>query len=491
MGRDIDTVTISPEHRARFRGRLLENQEALRRMIADGRFGFVRRRVGVELEASLVGPDGDPIGVNAELLELLAASGLDFQSELGRFNIEFASPPLPLGGGALDALERSLADTLDGARGCADTLGARPVLIGILPTITDFDVAEQNISVNPRYRMLNDAMLAERGEQPHLHIEGADTLDLEIPSIAYAAACTSLQIHLEVRPEEFSAHWNAATAASAALVAASANAPLFLGRRLHHESRIAVFSQACDTRSRELAAQGVAPRVWFGSGWVSDGALELFEQNLRWFPALLPLPEGDSPLDILDRGEIPPLAALTLHNGTIYRWNRPVYGVMEGGPNLRIENRVMPAGPTIADVAANVALCLGLMRALALEERPLWERLPFGVAASNFERAARDGIHARLAWPGVQGDLPACELLLRLLPLAREGLAELGVATAEADRCLGIVEGRAHRRRNGAVWQLETWQALRDGGRDPRDAARELVRRYLECAATGEPVHTW
>lgn len=488
MGRDIDTVTISPEHRVRFRERLHENLQALQRMIDDGRFTFARRRLGVELEASLVNANGDPIGVNAELLELLSASGLDFQSELGRFNIEFASPPLDIDAGLFAALRAALTDTLEGARGCADTLGARPVLIGVLPTITDFDLAEQNISVNPRYRYLNDAMLAERGEQPRLHIEGQDTLDLQIPSIAYAAACTSLQVHIEVLPEEFAAHWNAAQAASAALVAASANAPIFLGRRLHHETRIAVFAQACDTRSRELAAQGVAPRVWFGDSWLSEGVMELFEQNVRWFPALLPLPEGESPLDILDRGELPPLAALALHNGTIYRWNRPVYGTMDGEPNLRIENRVMPAGPTIADVTANVAFCLGLTRALALEERPIWRRMPFEVAHANFERAARDGIGALLSWPGVTGDLPACELLLRLLPMAREGLRDLGV---EDDGALAIVEERAHTKRNGAVWQLETWAQLTGDGLDARAAGRELVRRYLDHAATGAPVHTW
>ena len=491
MGRDIDTVTISPEHRVRFRERLHENLEALTRMIAEQRFGFATRRLGVELEASLVDAQGDPIGVNAELLELLAAAGLDFQSELGRFNIEFASPPLEIGPGLLDALGVAMRETLDGARGCADTLGARPVLIGVLPTITDFDLAEQNISVNPRYRYLSDAMLAERGEQARLHLEGQDTLDLQIPSIAYAAACTSLQVHIEVMPEEFAAHWNAAQAASAVLVAASANAPIFLGRRLHHESRIAVFAQACDTRSRELAAQGVAPRVWFGDGWLSEGVMELFEQNVRWFPALLPLPEGESPLALLDRGEIPPLAALALHNGTIYRWNRPVYGLADDGPNLRIENRVMPAGPTIADVTANVAFCLGLTRALALEEKPVWSRLPFEVAATNFDRAARDGIGAMLSWPGMTGDLPACELLLRLLPMAREGLRDLGVGEEEAGAALAIVEERAHTRRNGAVWQLETWEELTAAGLDARAASRELVRRYLEHVRTEAPVHTW
>lgn len=491
MGRDIRIVTISPEHRIRFRERLRENLAALTRLLDGGTFRFARRRIGVELEVALVGPDGDPTGVNGELLDLLEAAGVDFQSELGRFNVEFASPPMPLGDGVVDELYAQLTETLEQARGCADTLGARLALIGVLPTITDFDLAEQNLSVNPRYRALNDAMLGELGEEPHLHIEGDDVLDLRISSIAYAAACTSLQVHIEVLPAEFAAHWNAATLASPLLVAASANAPLFLHRRLHHETRIALFQQVCDTRPVELAAQGVRPRVWFGDGWVRDGALELFAQNVHWFPALLPLAEDESPLEELERGQTPRLAALTLHCGTIYRWNRPVYGVNDEGPNLRIENRVMSAGPTLADVTANVALCVGLTRALAMQERPAWERVPFGAVAADFDRAARHGLGAELSWPGVEGPLPARELLLRVLPLAAEGLADLGIGEDEAGRWLGVVRGRAESGRNGAIWQLETWEALRADGLSPGDAARALVGRYLALAATGAPVHTW
>lgn len=491
MGRDIQIATIGPEHRIRFRERLQENLAALARMLDSGAFRFERRRIGVELEVALVGPEGDPIGVNAELLALLEAAGLDFQSELGRFNVEFASRPLSLGEGMLDVLFDELTATLDGARGCADSLGARLALIGVLPTITDFDLAEQSLSVNPRYRALNDAMLAELGEEPHLHIEGTDLLDLHVPSIAYAAACTSLQVHLEVLPGDFAAHWNAATLASPLLVAASANAPLFLHRRLHHETRIALFQQVCDTRPVELAAQGVRPRVWFGDGWVHDGALELFTQNAHWFPALLPLPEDESPLAELDRGETPRLAALTLHCGTIYRWNRPVYGVGESGPNLRIENRVMSAGPTLADVTANVALCVGLTRGLVLQEHPAWERIPFGAVAADFDRAARDGLGAALSWPGAEDRVPARELLLRVLPIAADGLADFGIGADEIRRWLDVIRGRADSGRNGAIWQLDSWEALRAEGVPPAEASRELVRRYLDLAATGAPVHTW
>lgn len=284
MGRDIQTVAISREHRARFRERLRDNLEALRRMVDEGHFTMDTRRIGVELEVNIVGPQGDPLPVNEQLLELLSAAGLEFTSEIGRFNVELATPPLPVRGQLLSAVDATLREQLDAAHGCADALGGRLSLIGILPSLTDFDLAEQNLSVNPRYTALNAAMLTERGDPFHLRIEGEEVLDTRVPTVAYAAACTSVQVHLQVTPDEFGPHWNAAQAAAGPLVAMAANAPLFLGRRLHHETRIALFEQVCDTRSEETAAQGVAPRVWFGGGWLRGGAVELFEQNVQWFP---------------------------------------------------------------------------------------------------------------------------------------------------------------------------------------------------------------
>ena len=232
------------------------------------------------------------------------------------------------------------------------------------------------------------------------------------------------------------------------------------------------------------------PRVWFGERWITS-VFDLFEENIRYFPALLPICEEEDPLEVLDRGGCPQLAEMSLHNGTIYRWNRPVYGVVDGRPHLRVENRVLPAGPTIADIMANSAFYYGLVRSLAEAQRPIWTQMSFTTAAENLHEAARDGLDAQLYWPGV-GDAPVSELILRrLLPLAREGLAGWGVDEAIAGRLLGIIEQRCLTGQNGAAWQIATVAELTRGGADRREALRQMTQRYIEHMHSNEPVHTW
>src|ERR1700758_3238749 len=274
-----------------------------------------------------------------------------------------------------------------------------------------------------------------------ISIEGPERLLARVPSIMPEAACTSVQCHLQVSPEAFGSYWNAAQAVAGVQVAVAANSPYLFGRELWQETRIPLFEQAIDTRSAELKEQGVRPRVWFGERWITS-VFDLFEENLRYFPALLPICEEEDPLAVLDAGASPQLAEMSLHNGTVYRWNRPVYGVIDGTPHLRVENRVLPAGPTIADVMANAAFYYGLVRSLAEAQRPIWTQMSFGTAEENLHEAARHGLDAQLYWPGA-GETPAAELVLRrLLPLAREGLGRWEVGQAHADRLLGIIEQR-------------------------------------------------
>ncbi|HEU0285881.1 MAG TPA: glutamate--cysteine ligase, partial [Nocardioidaceae bacterium] len=241
----------------------------------------------------------------------------------------------------------------------------------------------------------------------------------------------------------------------------------------------------------ELKAQGVRPRVWFGERWITS-IFDLFEENVRYFPALLPITEDENPAEVLDRGDTPELAELRLHNGTIYRWNRPVYDVVREQPHLRVENRVLPAGPTVVDTLANAAFYFGLTRALATDERPLWSQMSFSAAEENFHVAAREGIDAQLYWPGL-GTVPAAELVLRrLLPMAYKGLDDRGVDPDERDRLLGVIEQRCLRHRNGASWQCETFHDLFDRGSIGRiDAMRGMVARYTDHMHSNEPVHSW
>jgi hypothetical protein len=231
--------------------------------------------------------------------------------------------------------------------------------------------------------------------------------------------------------------------------------------------------------------------VWFGERWINS-IFDLFEENVRYFPALLPICEEEDPVEVLDRGDTPHLAELRLHNGTIYRWNRPVYDVVRGEPHVRVENRILPAGPTVVDTLANAAFYFGLVRTLVRQQRPLWSQMSFSAAEENFHAGARHGIDAQLYWPGL-GTVPASELVLRrLLPMADEGLQTWGVPTEDRERLLGIVEQRCKLGANGATWQAAAFHdAYDDSGLNRLEAMREVVKRYRELMHSNEPVHTW
>jgi hypothetical protein len=349
----------------------------------------------------------------------------------------------------------------------------------------------ESLSANPRYALLNEQIFAARGEDLDIRIDGIDRLAVTTDTIAPEAACTSTQFHLQVSPAQFAAYWNAAQVIAGVQVALGANSPLLFGRELWRETRIPLFEQATDTRSEEIRAQGVRPRVWFGERWITS-VFDLFEENVRYFPALLPICDGDDPTEILERGDTPELSELRLHNGTVYRWNRPIYAVVRGRPHLRVENRVLPAGPTVVDTVANGAFYFGLVRMLAEAERPIWTQMSFSAAEENFHAGARHGIAASVFWPGL-GYVPVTELVLRrLLPLAREGLDRWEVDPGERDRLLTIIEQRCLTARNGATWQVETLHALEsDANLDRQAALHEMLRRYLPPMHSNVPVHEW
>ncbi|MEU5900702.1 MULTISPECIES: glutamate--cysteine ligase [unclassified Streptomyces] len=494
MGEKVVAGTFDLADRHHYRGKLRECLAGLERMLAEERFDRPKNLMGMEIELNLAGPDGLPRMLNAQVLERIASR--DFQTELGMFNLEVNIAPHRLGGRVLDRLAEELRTGLNYAHRKAAELSAGIVMIGILPTLNRADLVSANLSDVDRYALLNDQIVAARGEHFALDIQGVERLTCTSTSIAPEAACTSVQLHLQVTPGRFADVWNAAQAIAAAQIAVGANAPFLFGRELWRESRPPLFLQSTDTRSPELQTQGVRPRTWFGERWITK-PLELFEENLRYFPALLPLMEEEDPLGVLDAGGVPRLGELVLHNGTVYRWNRPVYGIADGVPHLRVENRVLPAGPSITDVIANAAFYYGLVRALAEEARPVWSRLPFETAARNFDVACRHGIDATLQWPrrgrlGGTTEVAAVHLVREeLLPLAAAGLDAWGVEPADRDLYLGVIEERCRRRINGASWQATTYHRARDGGMSREEALAATTKRYSELMHTGEPVHTW
>jgi gamma-glutamyl:cysteine ligase YbdK (ATP-grasp superfamily) len=489
MGRDIQAIKISGEDRRKYRDKVRRSLDAFARMLRERLFDENPNTVGQEIELNLTDERGMPSMRNAAALEAIASPAWD--TEVGQFNLEINVPPRMLDGDALDTLETELRADLNAADTRARTVGGHLVMIGILPTLAEQDVHEESMSANERYKVLNEQIFAARGEDMRIEIDGPEQLLAFCESITPEAACTSVQLHTQVSPDAFANYWNAAQAIAGVQVALAANSPFLFGRKLWHETRITLFEQATDTRSDELKEQGVRPRVWFGERWITS-VFDLFEENLRYFPALLPICEEEDPLAVLDQGRSPQLAEMSLHNGTIYRWNRPVYDNAGGTPHLRVENRVLPAGPTIADVVANAAFYYGLIRSLAEAQRPIWTQMSFTTAAENLHEAARNGLDAQLYWPGV-GDVPVSELVLRrLLPLAREGLGHWGVEAKCADRLLGIIEQRCLTGQNGAAWQLATVDRLSaSNGMDRREALRQMTLRYIEHMHSNEPVHSW
>ncbi|UXA17718.1 glutamate--cysteine ligase [Mycobacterium sp. SMC-4] len=488
MGQELKHAEFSREHRREYRRKVQLCLDVFETMLAQSSFDFEKPLTGMEIECNLVDSQYQPAMSNSEVLASIADPA--YQTELGAYNIEFNVPPRRLPGRAALELEDDVRASLNAAEAKANVSDAHIVMVGILPTLMPQHLTGDWMSESTRYQALNDSIFTARGEDIMIDISGPERLSLQAATIAPESACTSMQLHLQVSPADFANNWNAAQVLAGPQLALGANSPFFLGHHLWAETRIELFAQATDTRPEELKAQGVRPRVWFGERWITS-IFDLFEENVRYFPSLLPELSDEDPVAELAAGRTPRLAELRLHNGTIYRWNRPVYDIVDGRPHLRVENRVLPAGPSVIDMMANSAFYYGMLRTLSEEDRPVWTQMSFAAAEHNFVQAAQFGMNCRMYWPGL-GEVTPDELILRkLLPLADEGLRRWEVAAEVRDRYLGVIEGRAKTGRNGATWQAHTVDALQGRGMSRPDALAEMLRLYCVHMHGNEPVHTW
>ena len=488
VGEDVKRTTYTRVDRQEYRRKVQLCLDVFEAMLTQSSFEFEHPLTGMEIECNLVDDDYQPAMKNSDVLAAIADPA--YQTELGAYNIEFNVPPRPLGGDTAVQLEGEVRASLNAAETKAGAGGAHIVMVGILPTLMPEHLASGWMSKSSRYVALNDSIFNARGEDIQIDIDGPEPLSMKSTSIAPESACTSMQLHLQVSPDDFAANWNAAQVLAGPQLALGANSPYFFGHHLWSETRIELFAQSTDTRPDELKSQGVRPRVWFGERWITSIS-DLFEENVRYFSPLLPEVSDEDPVAELQAGRTPQLAELRLHNGTVYRWNRPVYDVVAGRPHLRVENRVLPAGPTVVDMLANAAFYYGMLRTLSEEERQVWTAMEFAAAQRNFTRAARDGMQAELFWPG-RGTVGAAELVLdELLPMAYAGLDRWGVAAEVRDRLLGVIEGRARAGRNGASWQVATVGALERRGLARPAALADMLRLYCEHMHSNEPVHTW
>jgi len=446
------------------------------------------RRVGAEQEMFIVDPSGSPAPKVTEFIDKLDPRY--FTTELARFNLEANLTPRSFNGKCLTLIEDEITRAVAQARKQAQSIGADIFLTGILPTLALSDLGLDAMTPLPRYRALNDALSRLKGGKFKTMIKGLDELQASHDNILLEACNTSFQIHFQVSPEEFAPLYNLAQAVTAPVLAPAVNSPTLLQHRLWRETRIALFQQSIDMRTQVHQARGDRTRVHFGDRWVKDSIIEIFREDIARFRVMLSTGVEEDPIAMAQAGKPPSLAALRLHNGTVYRWNRPCYGVVGDIAHLRIENRVLPAGPTVVDEVANAAFFFGLMSAIPQEYGRIEDVLDFDVVKGNFTSAARHGLRAQFGWVGGK-EYKASELILdHLLPLAREGLDSKGIDSSDSDKYLGILEERVRSGNTGAQWMLGSLAKMNgDGTREER--YRALVVGGLARQKTNQPVHTW
>lgn len=459
--------------------------QALRQVLARPGFGEGAPTVGAELELCIIDRDARPMHVNRELRDAVGDRRVTL--EVNRFNLELNSTPSSLAGAPFSALKREFGELMGALDGAGTLMGARTAAIGILPTISELDLQGASMTHTPRYEALSARLRELRGEPFHIRIEGRDTVELQSEAITLEGANTSLQMHLRVAPQHFASCYNAANMALAPLVAVAANSSLFLGCELWDETRIPLFEQSVDVRTG--ASHGIAARCGFGSDWLRQGAYDLFEEAVRKFEPVLELPVEGDPVIEARSGATPELAALRLHCGTLWRWNRPVF---DPRGHLRIEMRALPAGPTLEDMMANAAFAIGLTLHLQRDMPALIDAFNYHQASHNFYEAAREGLDAVLQWPGRNRveNWSAQELVRALVPLAVQGLAEFGVERDEATACCGLILERAESGQTGAQWQRRA-VAHYDTAMTRPAALQAMTSDYLAWSATGTPVARW
>lgn len=492
MGQDIEKEEFSEADYQRFGAQLQGDLAALQQVLLRPDFGAGETTIGAELELNLIDAAAQPLPQNREILAALDDPRVKL--ELDRFNLELNCSPLPLRGSPFSQLGAELTQLLQVVAEAARGHGGRVALIGILPTLATQHLQPEALTDSARYRALAAGLRRLRQGPLRLQLDGPEPLELDWDDVTFEGANTSLQIHLRVAAADFADTYNAAQLAAAPLLASAGNSPLFLGHQLWAETRIALFKQSVEDRLDSSEAEWRPARVSFGNGWVRRGALELFTESVLLHPTLLPVASAEpDPLAVARRGGVPELQALRLHHGTLWRWNRAIYDPQAGG-HLRIELRALPAGPTVADMLANAAFALGLTLGLRPQIEALLGGLTFGQARRNFYAAARHGLDAELLWPCRSSLSPqpvaARALIEQLLPVARDGLLAAGVVAGEAEALLSLIAARVASGQTGAGWQRRTLAALERELPRPQ-ALAAMLERYLACAATAAPVHSW
>ncbi len=478
MGEEIDRGSFSADDFAQFKESLQQQTVLLKNWFDEGVFSQQRSSGGFELEAWLVDNNAQPLPINETFIKKLNSDLV--VPELAKFNIELNGTPQILQDNALHKLQAELEQTWQNCVETAHTLESQLIMTGILATVKDSDLCPENMSRMLRYQALNEQVLRLREGKPlQLDINGHEYLQSTHYDVMLESAATSFQIHQQIPANNAVRYYNAALVIAGPLLAVSTNSPYLFGKQVWEETRVPLFEQAVELGGIGGAAFGPVKRVSFGSGYMHDSLMECFTENNEHFPILLPLVGVESQDDALSR-----LPHLRMHNGTVWRWVRPLIGFnADGTPHLRIEQRVVPSGPSIVDAIANAAFFYGLMESLVTRDSPIEQEIDFAIARDNFYAAARDGIAAQLCW---QSKKCSAQTLLtqQLLPLARQGLASLGLDKQDIEYYLGIIQSRIETGQTGSVWQRQSANKLNGD-------LQAMTLQYLEHQQSGRPVHEW
>lgn len=485
--KNVSTQTGEVQTRA-FTKAVLNDLQALEKMLTGDYFEENIRRIGAEQEMFIVDSAMCAAPLALEIIE--AAKDERLTTELGLFNLEANTAPLDFSGDCFRKMERELNDVLKVAKKTAKNFDADIVLAGILPTLQESDFIAENLTPQPRYIEMNRVLTELHGKDRLIHITGLDELQLRQQNTFIEFSNVSFQVHLQVGISEFVRHYNWAQAIAAPVLASAVNSPFLLGHRLWHETRIALFQHATDARSPAFQARNQTPRVHFGDNWIENSILEMFHEDVARFRFILTRETEADALEDLKKKKIPRLLAWQMHNGTIWRWNRACYGILNGKPSFRIEARFLPAGPTVADEMANSAFFLGLMTALPEEYGDVTKKMNFDDAKMNFFNAAQNGLNTQIVW--IDGKTyPAKKLILdKLLPLAEKGLQSAKINKTDSKRLLGIIKTRVENDCTGAQWMLDSYAAM-DEAAKPNVKLRTLTAAMKANQETGEPLHIW
>lgn len=488
MGEERVKLADSNEQVQTFMKHVLRDLRALQKMLDEDWFETDTLRIGAEQELCMIDPHGKVFPRSLDVLDALGEG--NYTTEFALFNLEINMNPLEFGGDCLSQMENNLHKEVEHVRETVRGLGGDILLTGILPTIRKMDVDIENLTPLQRYKALCEAINKLRGKEFELRIQGMDELLMKFDSPLLEACNTGFQVHLQVKPSEFVNRYNIAQAVTAPVLAAAVNSPILFGKRLWAETRVALFHQSIDTRQVGEHLRDSSPRVTFGNQWLENSILDIYKEDISRYRVMLSAQVEEEVEKLMDEGKVPQLMALNVHNSSVYRWNRPCYGVGNGKPHLRIENRVLPSGPTVVDEVANAAFWLGLLNGFEDEYPDITQEMDFDNARMNFFAASKMGLDTKFIWTKDR-KITAVDLIKEeLLPIARNGLEKASIETSDIDTYLSIIEDRADAAQTGSYWMVKSYgNLIKEGNKE--QALSAITNAMVKNQKKGEPVHKW